>query len=126
MVQTVTLMQDTSHDPGRLVAKAVINAGAALGLSQAEIAQIIGVSPSQISKFKSGSATLVDKPYELALYLIRVFRSLDAITGGDAETNRTWMRNDNTDLRGSPADLAKSVAGLVNVMAYLDAQRAPL
>ncbi|MGH1466271.1 MAG: MbcA/ParS/Xre antitoxin family protein [Cognatishimia sp.] len=126
MVQATTLLQDTSHDPARLVAKAVVNAGVALGLSQAEVAQIIGVSPSQISKFKTGSATLGDKPYELALYMIRVFRSLDAITGGDTETNRAWMRNANTDLRGCPADIAKSVAGLVSVMNYLDAQRAPL
>ncbi len=108
-----------------LVAKALLRAGAALGLKQAEIAAIIGASPSQVSKMKDGAA-LSGKPFELALLVIRVFRSLDAITGGDSTTNKAWMRNPNHDLNGIPADLMQSAAGLVAVMNYLDATRAPL
>lgn len=112
-------------DDAHLVAKAVTRAGEALGLKQAEIGAIIGTSPAQVSKMKSG-AGISGKPSELALYLIRVFRSLDAITGGDRQTISAWMRNPNRDLQGVPADLLKSAAGLIAVMTYLDAARAPL
>ena len=118
--------QSLDDHEGRVVAKAVVNAGRALGLTQDEIGTIIGVSSGQVSKLKGGQAVLQGKPFELALYLIRIFRSLDAVTGGDTTTNRAWMRNRNTDLNGYPADLMRSAAGLVNVMSYLDASRAPI
>lgn len=117
---------DHSREDSLLVAKSVVRAGLALGLTQGEIATAIGVSPSQVSKMNKAGAAVAGKPFELALYLIRVFRALDTITGGDAETNRAWMRNPNTDLNGVPADLVGTAAGLVAVMTYLDAQRAPL
>ena len=109
----------------QLIAKAVTRAGAALGLRQSEVAAVIGTSPSQVSKMKDG-APVSGKAAELALYLIRVFRALDAITGGDARSMQAWVRNANTDLNGVPAELLKSAAGLVAVMTYLDAARAPL
>lgn len=112
-------------DDAQLIARAVTRAAAALGLKQAELGAIIGTSPSQVSKMKDG-APVSGKPSELALYLIRVFRSLDAITGGDSRSMQAWMRNANTDLNGVPAELLKSAAGLVTVMTYLDAARAPL
>jgi hypothetical protein len=115
-----------SQEDGRLIAKAVVRAGLALGLKQAEIAEVIGVSAPQVSRMKEAAVPVAGKSRELALYLIRVFRSLDAITGGDAATSRAWMRNHNTDLNGIPADLIRSAAGLVAVMGYLDAARAPL
>ncbi len=119
-------LSSAATDDGRLVAGAVLRAGQALGLKQAEVAAILGVSPAQVSKMKDGGAALSGKPFELAVYLIRVFRSLDAITGGDGASMRAWMRNPNTDLNGVPADLMRSAAGLVGVMGYLDAARAPL
>ena len=117
---------DLSHDDGKLIAKSVVRAGLALGLTQAEIGEIIGASASQISKMKDASVSISGKPVELSAYLIRVFRSLDTITGGDRETNRQWMRNPNSDLNGVPAELMKTAYGLVAVMSYLDAARAPL
>ena len=117
---------DASGDEGLLIAKAVSNAGAALGLTQAEIGEVIGVSQAQVNKIAQGAAALKGKPLDLALCLIRVFRSLDTFTGGDAETNRAWMRNKNLALGGVPSDLIKSAEGLINTMAYLDAARAPI
>lgn len=111
---------------GQLVGKAVVRAGEALGLKQSELADIIGISASQVSKIKDGKAAVTGKPFELALYLIRIFRSLDSITGGDPMTTRAWMRNENKAVKGVPADLIKEAAGLIGVMNYLDAARAPL
>ncbi len=120
------IASDVSHDDARLMAKSVARAGRALGLRQAEVAEAIGVSAGQVSKMKDGAVGLSGKAFELSAYLIRVFRALDTITGGDAEANRAWMRNENTDLGGTPAELIKSAAGLVTVMTYLDAARAPV
>ncbi len=117
---------DATGNEGLLVAKAVANAGAALGMSQAEIGEVIGVSQAQVNKIAQGTALLKGKPFDLALCLVRIFRSLDTFTGGDVETNRAWMRNRNLALGGVPAELIKSAEGLVNTMAYLDAARAPI
>ena len=65
-----------------------------------------------------------DKSYELSLLFIRLFRSLDSIVGGDEPTARAWLRNENLALGGKPIAMIETVPGLVNVLAYLDAQRA--
>lgn len=118
-------IQDTSHAPGRVVAKAVVNAARELGLSQRELAGILGVSESTVSRMNGGGHDLAGKPLDLALYLIRIFRSLDAVAGGEAATVRGWIKAANADLHGVPKDLMRTPAGLVDVMNYLDAARAP-
>jgi hypothetical protein len=65
-----------------------------------------------------------DKAFDLALLFVRLFRSLDAITGGDEQTARAWLRSDNLALGGTPIVLVESVAGLMTVVGYLDARRA--
>ena len=64
------------------------------------------------------------KPFELAVLLLRLFRSLDAIVSGDVAVARAWLRNPNTALGAAPIALIESVMGLVNVVAYLDHRRA--
>ena len=116
---------DTLPDPGRIAAKAAFNAARELGLTQRELSKVIGVSETSVSRMKDGGFALEGKPLELALCLIRAFRSLDAIAGGEADTIRGWMRNPNTELGGVPRELACSATGLVDMMNYLDAARAP-
>ena len=64
------------------------------------------------------------KPFELAVLFLRLFRSLDAIVGGDTAVAQAWLQNDNTALKATPVTLIESVAGLVSVVAYLDDRRA--
>jgi len=116
---------DMSHAPGRVVAKALFNAGRELGLSQRELAGIVGVSEASVSRMRDGGFELAGKPLDLALYVIRIFRSLDAIAGGEAPVSRGWIAGANTDLGGVPKALMATPAGLVEVMNYLDAARAP-
>ena len=126
MQNIASLPSDVSPEPGRVVAKAVYNAASELGLSQKELAAVIGVSAATVSRMKGGGYDLQGKPFELAACLIRVFRSLDAIAGSDPDTTKGWMRNPNADLHGVPGDLILRAAGLISVMNYLDAARAPL
>ena len=77
---------------------------------------------------KRGRYVLEDgsKPFELAALLVRLFRSLDAIAGGEDAVVRAWMRNPNAALGGAPMERIVTVSGLVDVVAYLDARRAVL
>ena len=109
-----------------VVSKAVLRAAEALGLKARRLAAIIGTSEPTLSRLKAGTVLLdpESKSYELAVLLIRVFRSLDAIAGGDAEVVQRWLDNDNLALGGKPADRLMTVTGLIDVLAYLDARRA--
>jgi hypothetical protein len=115
-------------DRAGVVTKAVLRAAEALGLSARRLAQAIGASEPTISRMRKGNYVLEanGKPFELSVLLIRVFRSLDAIAGGDAAVIRGWMSSENTALGARPIDRIGTIAGLMDVLAYLDARRAPL
>ena len=75
---------------------------------------------------RSGDYTLQpgQKPFELAVLFVRLYRSLDAIVGGDDAVAGSWLKNRNTALDGEPLTLIQTVPGLMNVIQYLDARRA--
>jgi hypothetical protein len=110
------------------VTKAVLRAAERLGLSNKELARILGLSESTLSRMNAGSYTLApeQKPYELALLLVRLYRSLDSIVGGDAAAARAWLRAENSALGTTPLSHIMSIAGLTETIAYLDARRAPV
>lgn len=112
--------------PAAVVTKAVIRAAARLDLSNRMLAAILGLSEATVSRMSTGAYQLEpgSKPYELAVLLLRLFRSLDAIVGGDVAVARAWLRNQNSALGATPISLIESVMGLVNVVAYLDHRRA--
>ena len=62
------------------------------------------------------------KEWELAILLVRLFRSLDALWGHEA-TARAWLESYNTSLGAAPLELIRSAAGLVRVVDYLDHAR---
>src|SRR5712691_829089 len=109
-----------------VISRAVLHAGSRLGLTNKIIARVVGVSATSISRMSRGRYRLVrgGKPFELAALLIRLFRSLDAIVGGDEGTARSWLRSDNTVLGAAPIEKIQTIAGLLDVIAYLDARRA--
>ncbi len=113
---------------GMVVTKAVLRAAERLGLTARTLARVIGVSEPTVSRMKRGDFVLEDgsKPFELAVLLVRVFRSLDAIAGGDETVVRAWMGSPNAALGLPPAEKITTIAGLSDVIAYLDARRAVL
>lgn len=117
-----------SAEQGRVVTKAVIAAADRLGLNAARMADILGVSAPSVSRMKKLDFLLDpgSKSFELAVLLIRVFRSLDAIVGGDEAVARAWLKNHNDVLKAAPADKLTTITGLLDVLGYLDARRAPL
>lgn len=113
---------------GKVVTKAVIAAADRLGLNAARTADILGLSAPTVSRMKRLDFLLEpgSKPFELAVLLIRVFRSLDAIAGGDEAVAKNWLRNQNTVLGAAPAEMLSTITGLIDVLSYLDARRAPV
>ncbi len=113
-------------EQGAVVTKATLRAADRLGLKNNVIAQVLGVSEPTLSRMRRGDYVLApaQKPFELAVLFVRLYRSLDAIVDGDDKVAQSWMRNDNTALKGRPLDLIQSVAGLTHVLQYLDARRA--
>lgn len=106
-----------------VLAKALLNAGKALGLTQAQLGQVVGKDRTAISR---GGIDPQSKAGELALLLIRCYRDLFVLVGGDAAQMRHWMHSDNRHTGAVPAEQVKSIQGLVTVLEYLDAMRAKL
>jgi Protein of unknown function (DUF2384) len=81
-----------------------------------------------VSRMKRGDYRLDGgtKAFELGVLFVRLFRSLDAIVGGDEAAARAWLTNPNLALGGVPIEQIRTVAGLIDVIAYLDARRAPI
>jgi hypothetical protein len=113
--------------PDLVLTRAVLRAAELLELSGAALARTLGVSEASVSRLVSGARTIdpQSKEGELALLIVRVYRSLDALVGTDAGQRKAWLHSPNRGLNGKPAELIQSAAGLVAVVAYLDAMRAP-
>jgi Protein of unknown function (DUF2384) len=109
-----------------LLTKATLRAADRLKIKNAVLAKILGVSEPTISRMRNGRYRLApgQKPFELAVLLIRLYRSLDGIVGGDDGVAADWLTNNNIALDGIPLELMQSVSGLMNVIHYLDARRA--
>jgi hypothetical protein len=116
----------TLPDQASVVSKALLRAAEALGLSSSELAEIIGASESTLSRVrnhKRGPIPLDSKEGELGLLFLRVFRSLDALVGGNEAHAKAWLHAENRHLGGIPLHRMKKIEGLVDVAGYLDAMR---
>ncbi|ACC76289.1 MbcA/ParS/Xre antitoxin family protein [Paraburkholderia caribensis] len=111
--------------PAATLSKAAVRAAAALRISQTTLADVLGLSTASVSRLVAGTYQLEQsrgKEWELALLLVRLFRSLDAIVG-PGEKAQAWLAGENTALNARPIDLIRSAQGLVNVVEYLDIYR---
>lgn len=124
--KTLTRPAPRPADEAAVVTKGVMRAAGRLELTNRALAAVLGVSEATVSRMGAGAYQLdpAGKPFELAVLFLRLYRSLDAIVGGDVAVARAWLRNMNTALGAAPMTLIESVAGLVHVVAYLDARRA--
>lgn len=122
----MVIAKPNASSPAATVSKAAHRAAHVLGLNNATLAVILGLSEPTISRLGAGTFTLTpaSKPYELALLLIRLFRSLDAMVGGEEGPMRGWMQSPNLAIDGIPAERIRTVTGLVETVSYVDGARA--
>src|SRR6267378_4181188 len=91
---------DNKPEPRRVLTGAVLRASALLEITQSSLAQILGLSPSTVSRMANGSYTLDHdkKEWELGALFVRLFRSLDALIGANDAAAKDWMNGHNTGL----------------------------
>ena len=117
-------VQQLKAKPDAVLAKAALNAAAELGLKQADLAAVLGLHRTAVSRLKRNPALDPEsKQGELALMLVRLARALFALTGGDEAWIRHFMQTANKITGGVPAEQIKSVEGLVTVLQFVDAIR---
>jgi hypothetical protein len=106
--------------PAEVLTRALVKAGKELGLTQAELGSIVGRDRTALSRSALEPDT---KSGELALLLIRAYRALFVLVGGESRQMKHWMHTHNHHVGGVPAELVRSVPGLMRVVEYLDAIR---
>ncbi|MBY0545538.1 MAG: XRE family transcriptional regulator [Gammaproteobacteria bacterium] len=107
-----------------VLTKALLRLAKAYGLSQKELAQILGESESSMSRLYAGQRQIdpASKVGELTVLLIRLYRSLNALIGDEVKAP-LWLRANNHYFGEPPIEHIKHVEGLVQVVRYLDAMR---
>ncbi len=119
---TPTDPRDDNAAP-EVLTEAFLRAGTFLNLSKTQLARIIGVSPATVSRMPARPLNPRGKDGELALLLLRMYRSLVALYGGNVGQAVAWLTHDHDHFGARPVDLIERVEGLVEVCAYLDAMR---
>lgn len=108
----------------QVLAIALSNLKEMLHLSNEDICQIIGVHRNTLARlFQKKEIDYQSKEGELSLLLIRVYRSLFALNGGNIEAIKHWLKTKNRHVAGVPLEVMKTVLGLSRVVNYLDAIR---
>lgn len=113
-------------DENRVLSQAVSRVAACWKLTNEQLGAVLGLSPATASRLRSGGYELdrSTKAFELGQYLVRLFRSLDALMGSDDRASLSWLRAANLDLGGRPVDLIRTISGLNAVANYVDDYRA--
>jgi len=111
---------------GLLVSNAIRKIAEFWSLTNEGLGQVLGLSDSTVSRLRSGGWQFRPgtKSFELAQYLMRLFRSLDSMMGSDDAAARSWLASHNADLGGKPIDLIHTIRGLSDVADYVDDYRA--
>ena len=106
-------------DDRTVLSKALLTAGKELGMSQTELGNVIGKDRTSIGRGLDPKS----KAGELALLLIRCYRSLYVLVGGKSADIRHWMHTENRHTGGVPVEQVQTIVGLNHVLEYLDAMR---
>jgi hypothetical protein len=107
---------------GQLLLQAVLRASDQLDLSRSALARALGRDRSLFSRGKGIDPA--SKTGELALLLVRLYRSLAVLVGNDPALMRHWFHTANHHTGGVPAEQVERTEALVEIVHYLDAMRA--
>lgn len=120
------LSRPASLDEGQVLGEALGHIAGFWQLTNEQLGRSLGLSPASASRLRAGSYAIQrgDKAFELGQFLLRLFRSLDALVGSDDAAARSWLRTPSLELDARPIDLLPTVAGLVRLCDHVDAYRA--
>ncbi|MDX2347094.1 MAG: MbcA/ParS/Xre antitoxin family protein [Legionella sp.] len=111
-------------DPSAVLATAIIKLKADLHIKSQDLGEMIGQHRNTVTRFlQKGTLDPKSKSGELALLLIRAYRALFALNGGNKPAMIHWLNTYNYHIQGVPLEEMKHVMGLSRVVSYLDAMR---
>lgn len=119
---------NTLHQKEFVLTKSILNLINYYDFTGKDLSEIIGISEASVSRLNQGKKLLSPntKEGELALLLVRVYRSLNSLVGNNHTKAKVWLNNHNDYFHQKPIDCMKTVSGLVAVLNYLDAMRGKL
>ena len=107
-----------------ILAKAVLAAAERLGLAQDQLALILSID--SVKTLTSLELDPTSKQGEIALTLIRITTSLDALAGGDTTWMQHFMKSPNKLMSGIPIEQIQNPQGLASVLQLVEGLRAKL
>ncbi|KTD66154.1 MbcA/ParS/Xre antitoxin family protein [Legionella spiritensis] len=111
-----------------VLTKAFCNLAKFYSLTGKDIKHITGISEAGFTRLNQGVKFISPdtKEGEMALLLLRVYRSLNSLVGNNHEKAKRWLNSRNQYFKKTPLEEMATVAGLVSVVNYLDAMRGKL
>lgn len=120
--------ENKQHQEEIVLTKAICNLSKLYSFTGKELSDIIGISESSASRLNQGKKFI--SPYtkegEMALLLVRIYRSLNSMVGNNHEKAKAWLNSQNSYFQNKPIEEMKSIPGLISVLNYLDAMRGKL
>ena len=113
----------TLLDKKKVLTRAIQRLAIELALSRQELASILCGSDSKVINSQSRYIDPSSIEGQLAILLLRLYKSLNALFGGNTNQSQLWLRSENKHLGGIPIDLIQSIEGLVITVQYLEAVR---
>lgn len=122
----MTALVTPQTDCATALSEAIVRIAEFWALSNTKLGAILGLSAPTISRLKRGASELdpASKSFEAGQFLLRLFRSLDALLGSDDAAARRWLDTVNLDLAAKPIDKLDTMRGLIEVCDYVDFYRA--
>ena len=110
-----------SLDQKRILAKAFFKASEQLNLSQTQLAMILGISELEIHKLRSErQLDPFSQQGEKALLIIRLFKALYNLSGGDQKTIQLFLSTRNRMTGGIPLEQIGTMHGLVACLQFVE------
>ncbi|TNC80801.1 MAG: XRE family transcriptional regulator [Oleiphilus sp.] len=95
-----------------------------MGIRKQDCEQIIGVSKTGMRNIMLRGVDPESKTGELCMYLVRVYRALYSLVGGNKKQMKHWLHTPNKAFGSAePVAHMKRVEGLLEVLRYCDGMR---
>ncbi len=122
MVKNMGIPSKQVND-NQLVANSLAQAAKFMEITNIELAKMMGISASAFSRAIQKGFSPQSLKGQVALMIIRVYRSLSALSGQNHGFMTHFLRTKNTYFNQAPLETMDTLEGLVMVNHYLDAMR---
>ncbi len=118
---STTASQQTNDN--QLVADSLSKAAKFMEITHVELANMMGISASAFSRAIQKGFAPQSLKGQVALMIIRIYRSLSALSGQNHGFMTHFLRTNNKYFNQPPIETMDTLEGLVMVNQYLDAMR---